>query len=59
MKKALNDRNIKIMPSPTPIIPIYTNDQYTTLALAKAVFEEYFGLNETTIEEGINWNIVE
>lgn len=39
MKQALNDRNIKIIQSPTPIIPIYTQDQYTTLALAKAVYD--------------------
>jgi 8-amino-7-oxononanoate synthase len=40
MKKALNSRQIKIKESPTPIIPIYTYDQITTLALAKKLFEE-------------------
>jgi 8-amino-7-oxononanoate synthase len=39
MKRALNSRNIKIKESPTPIIPIYTNDQITTLTLAKQLFE--------------------
>lgn len=39
MKKALNSRNIKIMESPTPIIPIYTNDLPTTLTVAKNLFE--------------------
>jgi 8-amino-7-oxononanoate synthase len=39
MKKALNSRNIKIIESPTPIIPIYTKDQLTTLTLAKVIYE--------------------
>jgi 8-amino-7-oxononanoate synthase len=39
MKKALNSRNIKIMESPTPIIPIYTYDQITTLTLAKQLYD--------------------
>ncbi|HBI56648.1 MAG TPA: 8-amino-7-oxononanoate synthase [Firmicutes bacterium] len=39
MKRALNSRNIKIKESPTPIIPIYTNDQITTLTLAKQLYE--------------------
>lgn len=39
MKRALNSRSIKIIESPTPIIPIYTYDQTTTLAVAKALFE--------------------
>jgi 8-amino-7-oxononanoate synthase len=39
MKKALNNRNIKIIESPTPIIPIYTKDQLTTLTLAKVIYE--------------------
>lgn len=39
MKRALNERKIKIIQSPTPIIPIYTYEQNTTLALAKGLFE--------------------
>lgn len=39
MKRALNRRNIDIMESPTPIIPIYTKDMMTTLAVAKELFE--------------------
>lgn len=39
MKNALNSRGIKIMESPTPIIPIYTYDIGTTLTLAKQIFE--------------------
>lgn len=39
MKRALNNRKIVIKDSPTPIIPIYTNDQLTTLTLAKQLYE--------------------
>lgn len=39
MKRALNSRNIKIIESPTPIIPIYTTDMITTLTVAKQLFE--------------------
>lgn len=39
MKQALNSRNIKIKQSPTPIIPIYTNDMITTLTVNKMLFE--------------------
>lgn len=39
MKRALNSRNINIMESPTPIIPIYTKDMMTTLTVAKELFE--------------------
>lgn len=39
MKRALNNRNIKIIESPTPIIPIYTHDQATTLVMAKELYE--------------------
>lgn len=39
MKKSLNSRNIKIIESPTPIIPIYTHDLPTTLVVSKQLFE--------------------
>lgn len=39
MKRALNSRNIKIKQSPTPIIPIYTNDMITTLTVNKMMFD--------------------
>ncbi len=39
MKKALRDRNISIKDTPTPIIPIYTNDMLTTLKISMEIFE--------------------
>ena len=39
MKDKLIERNIKIIKSPTPIIPIYTYEPETTLKAAKLMFE--------------------
>src|SRR5690554_643315 len=39
MKRELNQRNIKITESPTPIIPIHTRDIVTTLTVAKKLFQ--------------------
>ena len=39
MKRRLIESGVRIKESPTPIIPIYTNDAETTLIVAKALFE--------------------
>ena len=45
MKRRLIESGVRIKESPTPIIPIYTNDAETTLIVAKALFERSVYVN--------------
>jgi 8-amino-7-oxononanoate synthase len=39
MKKELKSRGVKLIESPTPIIPLYTKDMITTLTVAKTLYD--------------------
>ena len=39
MKHELKERGVKLIESPTPIIPLYTKDMITTLTVAKTLYE--------------------
>ena len=39
MKHELKERGVRIIESPTPIIPLYTTDMITTLRIAKTLYE--------------------
>ena len=39
MKRELKERGVRLIESPTPIIPLYTKDMVTTLTVAKMLYE--------------------
>ncbi len=39
MKRELKERGVRLIESPTPIIPLYTKDMVTTLTVAKTLYE--------------------